>query len=516
MKKKTTALITSLLLIMLITAGSVLGEPLASNPEDLTEICSDRTLQAQEGDSFTFCKLDLGVTALDENTVKINDQNIGIGQTGKFDGLEISYDSFLDGEATISLSMKFEKKLESKFEENRFKLFYDDDAKFAGPADASREAIAEISYGTNKAKVSIRSATREQLMLGIDFENEDGTATEKLNIPILLKYASITSIDEPKILSNPDQPELFQWGLEQEKIKLTLGDAIYNIELDKTSLDNVPAIKISSDQQFMLPGNGASPSKQTKTLWISTKLAKSTPEELACSYDTTGSSIDDLTIKARVQGLYPSSPRFFDVFTDYCVDQNTLINYGCIGLRESGAANLAAIVASATWKLTSRVAFLEVTCSCSEGSCTTGPYCIDSDKHADHQENVKGTVKILKALEGETFTEANVNYVSGRSKFKDEVNEDTCVNSTTVKEYKCIPSEPGFLAEEIYCGAGNTCSVGKCITAQPQGGEIAPTPPPDSQLGAGEIPPVPITEDLGALRTELGNLEALIAALKAL
>lgn len=531
MKKETIVSIIGLLLLMLITAGNVLGEPLAGNPEDLTEICSDRTLQAKEGDSLTFCKMDLSVTAVDESTIKINDKAINMGQTGQFDSLEVSYESFLDGTATVSLSMIFEKKLESKFEENRFKLFYDDihehDAKFAGPADASREAIAEMTYRTNKAKITIRSATRELLMLGIDFENEDGTVTEKLNIPFSMERTTIKALKSDEINSNPEQPELFDWELDEGTIKLTLGESEYQVSLDKTSLDNGAAIKISSDKQFVLPGNGASAQKQTKTLWISTKLARSAPEDLSCSYDTTGSSIDDFTTKARVQGLYPASPSFFDVFTDYCIDENTLANYGCVGLKESSSADQAAILSSSTWKLTSRVAFLEVSCECSEGACTTGPYCMDSDKHATHQENVKGTVTVLKTLgTGETFTEANTNYASGRSKFKDDVHNDICVNSITVKEYKCATNGSEFLTEEIPCGVGNTCNGDKCVV--PPVTQVVGTYTPECQTDAdcklGEKCNAPICESVAStalseqelqnLRDELTKLELLINKLE--
>ncbi|MFH1332630.1 MAG: hypothetical protein ABIH53_00110 [archaeon] len=280
----------------------------------------------------------------------------------------------------------------SSFE--KFKLFYEntegEPIAVKGILDANTENIAETTFGENKAYVTIKSSTPNRITVGIDFN--DGL--DKLYTTWRIHQTKIQKLDSYFFTNEQEsfdrEPELIR-SLTKEGINFYTKEneqtLKHTIELD--TLNGKNAVKLTfATKVYITTGNILQPANmQINTIWIGTKL--SDPKaDLSCVYDTEEASLDDFTKRSTVQGKYPSTDAFFDTFTDYCEDEITLVNYGCIGL------------SNPIWAESSRVAFLEVTCpNCAEGRCTGGPYCMDSDKHASNPIYTKGKLVIYTPKE---------------------------------------------------------------------------------------------------------------------
>ncbi|MDI6738604.1 MAG: hypothetical protein QME12_08925 [Nanoarchaeota archaeon] len=142
---------------------------------------------------------------------------------------------------------------------------------------------------------------------------------------------------------------------------------------------------------------------------------------------------------AVVAGETVDIGREFGVWSDYCRDSKTLIEYYC------------------TPGGTKRGLFREVICprGCSDGKCETPPFCYDSDGGA--YPTVRGTIRGVNAS-SQYFAKT-----------------DSCKDSSTVIEYTCIAGTKdeeanrrylsnGFAYEEIPCGEGKHCSEGRCVS----------------------------------------------------
>ncbi|MFH1332623.1 MAG: hypothetical protein ABIH53_00075 [archaeon] len=457
MERKIIILIIGLLLLLplaiavdTITDGNT---DTTQTEDDLSEICDSYSLIVDQDKSFTYCDTAIELT-FDPSTgdLTINDNPIEIGDSYESDGLTVitaTYEGFETGKATLTLTKSFEKVLGS-FEEKKFKVFYDEDAQFAKSVDATTDFLAQITYEANNAYIKIRSSTPSQITLGINFESAD--KTEKLHIPWNISHTNIQALLEEKIETSEES--LFDFIADDNALTLTLGSIDYKIELaPMPGHPEINAIKISSLEQFQVAKGNIL--KDTDTIWITTKLADISPDEKACKYNigATG-SLDDFTRASSVEGYYPSATKFFDTFTDYCKDETTLVNYGCVGLNTN-------------WKETSRVAFLEVTCpNCADGACEEGPYCIETDKYAPLRDQtvLKGTLKIY-----EPRTRALTNIGDYESGIKlvavTETHVDSCADGELI-EYKCDANAPeGYTITTAPCDSGN-CVEGAC-TGEP-------------------------------------------------
>lgn len=148
--------------------------------------------------------------------------------------------------------------------------------------------------------------------------------------------------------------------------------------------------------------------------------------------DNAEEAIQRFGSKGATIGFYVSKESKYSLWEDYCTPEGKLVEYSCRN---------------------KKTGFNVIYCACSEGKCSSPPYCMDSD--GGENANSKGRV---------------VGVDSGSSYFNVE---DVCDGTgTKLKESSCTAS--GYSQEDIECPNG--CSNGRCLRENERPTEqLAPT-----------------------------------------
>lgn len=158
---------------------------------------------------------------------------------------------------------------------------------------------------------------------------------------------------------------------------------------------------------------------------------------------------DSFSSKGIVAGFYAAGRDIsYGIWGDSCSSNNKLVEYYC----RAQKARFATIVCGS---------------GCSEGKCENPPYCFD----ADGGENPGTKGRTLGLSIDPNLNEFDPNYMNLWDYLISNVNNDTCINSTALREFSC--ENTGQVKEQIIT-CENRCTQGRCLRE----GEVVELPKP--------------------------------------